>query len=555
MTVKEVVKGGLTAKLDKYLTRTTPFGFSGACLVAENEDVLINKGYGMAVREKRIRNTSETVFCTGSITKQFTAAAVMTLEMKGKLNTSDPIRKYFDNVPADKKDITIHNLLTHTSGVITDAGDDYVVAYRDETIKRILDSPLHFTSGTQYEYSNAGYTVLAAIIEIISGQDYEDYLNEHLFEPAGMHFTGFSIPNWKEKVVANWYVKEVNNGVPPIDKPGSHWNVMGNGEILSTTHDMYRWYLALKGNSVLSAEAKKKLFTPFLNNYAYGWSVTKIDYGMLIQHDGGSTLGSSAQFKWFIEKDVIIVLFANQSYGDAILMPLVQDKIEKLVFNGDVEIPPDTLDSAPSCLEKFVGTYRLSSVDSVNFSIETGVLKLAAIGQDAITAIFLPEQDNLAFDETNRRSTRLFKAMVRGDFSYLEEVVENKDTIELKRRWITRKLEELVQTGEVAEVRVLGSFPSSRREGVIETVVEVKLGQNLVRFGALWHGEKLWGFPGSTMNPLMFFNPISEYSFAGYHLGLAKGVIVRFNVDKSGVVNELVIERKSGNLTARKIAD
>jgi CubicO group peptidase (beta-lactamase class C family) len=550
----EVVKGELGSKLDKYLSRITPFGFSGACLVAKNKDVLINKGYGMAIREKRIRNTSDTVFCTGSITKQFTAAAIMTLEMKDKLNTADPISKYFANVPADKKDITIHNLLTHTSGVITDAGDDYVIAYREETIKKILNSPLLFASGTQYEYSNAGYTVLAAIIELVSRQPYETYLNEHLFNPSGMTFTGFNIPNWKERVVANWYAKEVNNGTPPIDQPGSHWNVMGNGEILSTTEDMHKWYLTLKGNAILSAEAKKKLFTPFLNNYAYGWNITETEHGTRIQHDGGSTLGSSAQFKWFENQDVVIVLFANQSYGDAIMMPLIQDKIEKLVFDGDVEIPFATLESEPSHLRRFVGTYRLTSGDSVNFSVETNILKLTAVGQDAISAIFLPEQDSLAFNEPNMRSARLFETMVKGDFSYLEDVVENKETIEPKRRWLTRKLEELGQTGKVAEVKVLGSFPSARREGVVETVTQVKFGENVVRFGALWHGEKLWGFPGSTMEPFMFFNPISEYTFAGYHLGLARGVLVEFHVDENGSVKELIIKRKSGSLKAQKIA-
>ena len=251
MSSNELVKGELGSKLDKYLSRITPFGFSGACLVAVEEDIQINKGYGLAVREQKIRNTSETVFCTGSITKQFTAAAIMTLEMKGKLNTNDPISMYFTSIPVDKKNITIHHLLTHTSGVITDAGDDYVIAYKDETIEKILNSPLHFKPGTQYEYSNAGYTVLAAIIELVSEQPYEAYLNEHLFKPAGMAYTGFNLPNWKEKVVANWYVREVNNGAPPIDKHGSHWNVMGNGEILSTTEDMYRWYLALKGKAIL----------------------------------------------------------------------------------------------------------------------------------------------------------------------------------------------------------------------------------------------------------------------------------------------------------------
>jgi len=549
-----VVKNELGSRLDKYLSRITPFGFSGACLVAKSEDVLINKGYGMAVRERGIQNTTDTVFCTGSITKQFTAAAIMTLEMKRKLNTADSISKYFDKTPIDKKDITIHNLLTHTSGVITDAGDDYVVAYRDETIKKILDSPLHFTPGTQYEYSNAGYTVLAAIIELVSGQQYEEYLNEHLFKPAGMAFTGFDIPNWKGRGVANWYVKEENNGVPPIDEHGSHWNVMGNGEILSTAEDMYKWYLLLKGNKILSADAKKKLFTPFLSEYAYGWHVTKTPRGTCIQHGGGSTLGSSAQFQWFVDEDIIIILFANQSYGDATMMPLIQDKIERIVFGDDVEIPPATLESDLAYLQRFVGTYKLAGGDSIDLSIETDVLKLSAAGQDAVSAIFLPKQDNRAFNESNQLSAKLFETMVKGDFGYLEEVVENRNTLAVKRELIETKLRELGQTNsKKAEIQVLGSFPSTRREGVVETVVQLRLGEKSVRLGALWHGEKLWGFPGSTVQPFMFLNPISEYSFAGYNLGLAKGVIINFVADNRGNVRELVIEGKHSSLHAQNV--
>jgi len=100
----------------------------------------------------------------------------------------------------------------------------------------------------------------------------------------------------------------------------------------------------------------------------------------------------------------------------------------------------------------------------------------------------------------------------------------------------------------------LGSFPSARREGVVETVVQVKFGEHVVRFGALWHGEKLWGFPGSTVEPFMFLSPVSEYSFAGYHLGLARGVLIKFLVDNSGNVRELVIEGKHSSLHAQKVA-
>ncbi|HEX7401864.1 MAG TPA: serine hydrolase domain-containing protein, partial [candidate division Zixibacteria bacterium] len=147
-------------KLDRYLTRITPFGFSGALLVAKDGMIILNQGYGMAIRSENIRNTAETVFSTGSITKQFTAAAIMKLKMGGKLNTSDPIGKFLDGVPKDKSKITIRHLLTHTSGLVQDVGGDYDAAPRDETVKKILAEPLEFKPGERFEYANVGYTLL-----------------------------------------------------------------------------------------------------------------------------------------------------------------------------------------------------------------------------------------------------------------------------------------------------------------------------------------------------------------------------------------------------------
>ena len=260
---------GIALKVDDYLSRITPFGYSGAFLLAKNGEILLNKGYGMAIRDKGIPSNSETVFCTGSVTKQFTAAGIMKLEMMGKLKTSDPIARYLPDVPPDKKQIPLHYLLTHTSGIGSGEGGDYEVVGRDETVKKILAQPLRSEPGKEFFYSNSGYSLLAAIIERVSGQSYEEFLRANLFLPAGMHLTGYVLPDWKDKVIAHWYVVDEDNGTP-LDKPFPYWNLLGNGGILSTTEDMFRWNRALKGDAILSAEVKKKLWTPFLNEYASG---------------------------------------------------------------------------------------------------------------------------------------------------------------------------------------------------------------------------------------------------------------------------------------------
>ena len=112
-----VVLGDMGHAIDQYMSRTVPFGFSGALLVAKDGELLLNKGYGYADRNNKVKNTSSTIFSTGSLTKQFTAAAIMKLEMTGALNTNDKLSKYVEALPKDKEDIELRHLLTHTSGL------------------------------------------------------------------------------------------------------------------------------------------------------------------------------------------------------------------------------------------------------------------------------------------------------------------------------------------------------------------------------------------------------------------------------------------------------
>src|SRR5262249_25703156 len=150
----------------------------------------------------------ETVFSIGSITKQFTAAAILQLEMQGKLNVQDSISKYLPNVPKDKEAITLHHLLTHSAGLESDFGaTDYEPVTREPYIRRALAAKLRSVPGQRYHYANSGYSLLAAIVEIVSGQDYEAYLQENLFKPAGMTKTGYRLPQCKPEEFAQGYLR------------------------------------------------------------------------------------------------------------------------------------------------------------------------------------------------------------------------------------------------------------------------------------------------------------------------------------------------------------
>jgi len=554
LSEKIIVERGLAAKFDKYLSRITPFGFSGAFLAARDKKIFFNKGYGLAIREKSIPNTADTVFCVGSITKQFTAAAIMTLEMKGKLKTEHSITEYFSNVPKDKQQVTLHNLLTHTAGVINFTGEDYVVAYRDETVKKALDAPLLFLPETRYEYSNAGYSLLGAIVEIVSGQPYEEYLHEHLFKPSRMFFTGYRIPNWHKRTVATWYLGEKSFRLNLSEHDQPHWNVIGNGEILSTTNDMHKWYLALKGDKILSAEAKKKLFTPFMNNYAYGWSILATERGKVIQHDGGSDLGSSALFTWFVDHDTLTVLFCNQSYGKNPLISPLRDKIERLLFGKEVGFPPITRKSRLSDMKSFKGTYRLPTGGQLILQIDAGYLTLTAVGQDAVNSVFSLSNENTAeLNDLTNRTVRMVNAVLKGDYEYGKKELNDEERMKGWRRLLLDRLSISENKVNQIETIILGGLTWPRSEDTMEIVVKVTRDKYEVRFGLLWRNGKLWGLTTGPDTFTMRVLPISTRIYAGYDLGTAKNAKLSFHINKQGHVTELTIHRKMGNLKASKV--
>ncbi|HUU52868.1 MAG TPA: serine hydrolase domain-containing protein [Candidatus Heimdallarchaeota archaeon] len=553
----EVVKGEVGKKLDTYLTRITPFGFSGALLVAKEGEIVLNKGYGLAIRSENVPNTSDTVFSTGSITKQFTAAGIMKLEMMGKLNTGDLLSEYFDNVPEDKKDIALHHLLTHTSGVVGGVGDDYEKALRDETVQKVLSEPLQFEPGKQFSYSNAGYSILAAIIEKVSEQSYEEFLNNKLFKPAGMEFTGYRMPEWTKKVVAHWYVGEKDNGTP-LEKPYPYWNFIGNGGILSTTMDMYKWHLALLGGKILSSEAKTKMFTPFLNDYGYGWDVLEREMGILIQHDGGSSLGCSAEMRRYIDAGVVTILFCNQSYGREALFEPIRDKIEKLAFGGDVTFPPAVTTLNSEILRIYEGQYVLSGGGKFQVQNKGGVLLVNPDGQDAVNAMFnVKKVDAGTYDQLKSLSEKVFISALSGNFDEFGKALYDRDRMLgfLRDHIPMRLARHRERTGEIKEVFARVALPSETRgEKSAQIFVELKGEKGIIYFGLIWRNSKIVGIDAVMGIPdlSILFLPLTSTDFAGYHLDMARNFRISFLLNDGGNVTGLKLENEDGPVKAHK---
>lgn len=303
-------------RIDTYLEQLPPDYFSGAVLVARDGNILLSSAYGMA--NENTPFTPDTVVDAGSIAKQFTASAVLRLQSEGLLQVSDTISEFFADVPDDKAEITLEQLLTHSSGLTEHSDGDLIPLSRDEALARILALNLAFTPGAHYEYSNAGFTLLAIIIEQVSGQSFTEYLHEHLFQPAGLTSTGFyGEMQWTDRLVANGYFNGEDQG-SPANWPGPYWGLLGNGGILTTIDDLYRWWNALRGGEVIPLDVVQELFVPRAREeegterfYGYGWSIEETAYGQRIGHNGGG-IGGNSMITTYLDEDLTIIILGNR---------------------------------------------------------------------------------------------------------------------------------------------------------------------------------------------------------------------------------------------------
>ena len=309
----------LASTLDEYLSSRVPYGFNGAVLVAHKGRIVLRGGYGKVDPESGAPITAETVFDIGSITKQFTAAAILRLEMDGKLSTEDRLSEHLAGVPEDKGKVRLFHLLTHSSGAPGSLGRDYQPISREEFVQLALTSPWPGQPGQAFGYSNVGYSLLAAVVEERSGQSWQDYVTQKLLTPAGLQATGYSHPAWKKKQIARLTGENVSFS-DPRDRPEPSWFLLGNGGMLSTVDDLYRWHLALRSDAILSRQAKSKLFAPHVPwtgrvdvFYGFGWEVAKTPRGTrVLRHSGGSIEGVNGVVQRFVDEDLVLILLSHR---------------------------------------------------------------------------------------------------------------------------------------------------------------------------------------------------------------------------------------------------
>lgn len=309
---KGLVKAKLGKDIDGVMTRFTEEGYSGAVLVAQNGKIILLKGYGLADRERKIQNTPQTLFNVASVGKIFTAAAVLKLEMQGKLRTDDLISKYLGEFPKEKSGATIHHLLTHTAGLVP-AGKSLNYESRQAFVQSVKDVPPESKPGEKYRYTNAGYVLLAAIVEEASGVAFETYLQKNIFSPADLNLTGYPWEaKFKNAPVAVGYKGDKLAELKPALRETDVWGNRGADNILTTVGDLYKWTQALRKNKVLSEQAKKKMFTAYVHDdEGYGWHVAKTERNTTFVRRGGGRPDFESEIQWYIDENTVVIFTIN----------------------------------------------------------------------------------------------------------------------------------------------------------------------------------------------------------------------------------------------------
>jgi CubicO group peptidase (beta-lactamase class C family) len=354
----------IRTKVDEYMNAAvTVNGFSGSILVARNGQPVVSKGYGMANIELAAPNTPQTVFRLGSVTKQFTAMAIMILQERGKLRVSDPVCQYLTDCPPAWQPLTIKHLLTHTSGIpnYTNFPDFARTAVLPtpaaDMVGMLKDKPLEFAPGEKFAYSNSGYYLLGLIIERASGKPYADFLQESIFTPLAMHQTGYDSTSRIIRNRAAGYARQagetVNAAYMDMTIP------FAAGALYSTTEDLLRWDQALYTDRLVSQKSLDEIFTPFKGGYGYGWSIGRRFDRQEIGH-GGGIYGFATQLDRFPDDRVTVVVLSNVEGAAA---GTIANDLGAVVFGAPYEIPKErkaiTVDT--KTLDQYVGEYRIAS--------------------------------------------------------------------------------------------------------------------------------------------------------------------------------------------------
>lgn len=344
----DILVGDKALLIDSHLRKLEKDNkFSGGLFISRNDTLIFCKGYGMANREAKIPFGPSTLACMGSITKNFTAAGILALYRDGKLNLNDKLEKFFKNVPRDKKDITIHQLMTHSAGFhefLENDGGDYEKLEPEAFLKRAWSEPLSFKPGTKAIYTNVGMSIAAIIIEEVSGKDYETFLKETFFNQYDMSIGYYANDSDSTKLAVGYEGDKTWGTLQERYKKaggGPYWNLKGNGGLYASLLDMHKWSKIFNAGKAFPDSLIQLMFTPHiaedgtggLFNFGYGCVVTKSRRETKMIDNGGSNGIYHARLIRLPEEGLVFYMVTNNNAANT---NNILPQVTQLYFDGQI---------------------------------------------------------------------------------------------------------------------------------------------------------------------------------------------------------------------------
>jgi CubicO group peptidase (beta-lactamase class C family) len=313
--------------------------FNGAALIAQDGKIIWSNAWGMADREREILNTPQTIYRINEMTTQFTAAAMLLLEQEGKLSLDDPICDYLDNCPEAWQPVTIHQLLSHTSGIPDYFDVAYSETYKlakegatpDALVALFRDQPLAFEPGAQRRWSHSGFVLAGQIIESVSGQPYGDFVEQRIMAPLGMTQSGYGDP--PQGLAVGYTYDGTNTPAAVLLGPAA---LYASGGLYSTAEDLFRWNEGLYNGQLLNETQLQKMLTAHAtipqSNLGSGYGIVVGEgFGRRGAGSGGVQDGYAAMIKRYLDDRVTTLLIGNQGMD----IFLLSDEIDKRFFGAD----------------------------------------------------------------------------------------------------------------------------------------------------------------------------------------------------------------------------
>lgn len=545
----------LAERLDLFLTRLEPLGFSGAVLVMRGDEVLLEQGYGLAQRDAEIPMGPRTALPVGSISKQFTAAAIMRLVMVGELTLDTQLDDVFEGAPPDKARITVHQLLTHTSGLPGYSGFRTEITSAEQLVRSVLETELMFPPGAEEEYSNLGYGLLAAIVERVSGVPYEDYLRREILLPSGMRDTGIRSAEWSDDALAHGYIDGRDQGALGADWPATPWHLLGAGGVCTTLEDMARWERALREHSVLDEATLDLMTTPHISHgpsgTGYGYGVFQTRRGTrMVGHDGSNDI-YGADWRRYLDEDVMIFVASN----DADLYAMdVSPSIARIVFGADLPLPPELIEFSAPDLDAYAGRYMLE--DGGVVSVDAGTRGLFLSSSDVAPAKALnpvPGHQELRREDLLLALPLAFEEAFGGEFGGLHQLLDPFAPLGEFTAMQREMLDQFVRDN--GDLLALTAVPGRNRFGEIALVLGLvfERGEQLIEFSFGEHEVGSIRFIEGL--PRRAVRPASATEFLDYDLQTRATWSVLFELDEAGQPAALLISRPGGReaLRARRL--